>query len=637
MSCLRSLPFLAIAAVGAGAQERVDTTRLAPVVVTASRTAIAQRVATTAATVLNGDALRARGITTVGAALREVPGAAVVQTSAIGSQTSLFLRGGEPDYVQVLIDGVTVNEPGGTFNFANLTLDNVERIEVIRGPASVLYGSDAVTGVIQIFTRSAGDAPRAELGVRGGERGLAAIDGSISGRVRGATYSLGGGHHASAGIYDLNNDARNSDASARLTLAPTTQSSIALTARYGDARYEFPTEYYGAPLDRDSYSTERRLAAGVDAQYAVNSRVDARLTLGMSRLQNISDDRADGPDDFPFRYQSLTRRRSADARVDMRVVPAGTLVLGADFDWQDSETNGDDESVVPLLERWSRAGYAQLLGDIMSRWTYTLGGRLEQNERFGALGSVRAGVGVALTSSTSVRAAGGTAFKEPQFPEITGGCCAIPNPALDPERSVSWEVGLEQRFAGEAVAISATLFDQRFRDLIVYRATGSGADFQYRNAREAAARGWEVEARAGKPGGASIRGSLSGVDATMRATGTDPETPLPRRPSRTASVTLAAPVSARITVVGDASHVGRRHDVRFFPTDPFQSEERLPAYTVIGVGGSVRLGRLAAVTAVDLTARVDNLLDEQYEAVAGFATPGRIASVGARIHFGGRP
>ena len=631
----RLIPVFALVASAVGAQERTDTSRLAPVVITASRTDAVQSVTTTAATVLSGDALRARGITTVGAALREVPGAAVVQTSAVGSQTSLFLRGGEPDYVQVLIDGVTINEPGGTFNFANLTLDNVDRIEIIRGPASVLYGSDAVTGVIQIFTRRGTGGPRADVAVRGGQRGLVDADVSVSGGGPRASYSLGGGHHASAGIYDVHNDARNSDASARVTLAPTSRSSVSVTGRYGDARYDFPTEYYGTPLDRDSYSTERQLATGLDAMYAVHPRVDARVMLGLSRLQNISDDRADGPGDFPFRYDSRSLRRSADARVDLRVVPAATLTLGGDFDWQENETNSDNPDVVPLLERWSRAGYAQLVGNATTRVTYTLGGRLEENERFGTLGSVRWGLGVGVTASTTVRAAGGSAFKEPQFPEITGGCCAIPNSALEPERSVSWELGLEQRLADDGFAVSATYFDQDFRDLIIFDfAPGSTTQFQYRNARSAVSRGWEIEARAGRQGGPSVRANITGLDAKLRGTAGEDEKPLPRRPSRTGSLVAAAPIGARLTLVGDARYVGRRHDIRFFPAEPFQSAERLPSYTVVGIAASFRLGSFATATGVELTARVDNLLDEDYEAVAGFATPGRIASIGARVRFG---
>ena len=104
-------------------------------------------------TIISGDDLRARGVRFVQDALREVPGATVVQGGSFGGVSSLFLRGGESDYVKVLVDGVPVNQSGGAFNWANLTTDNVDRIEVLRGPGSVIYGSDAVTGVVQIFTR----------------------------------------------------------------------------------------------------------------------------------------------------------------------------------------------------------------------------------------------------------------------------------------------------------------------------------------------------------------------------------------------------------------------------------------------------------------------------------------------------
>jgi vitamin B12 transporter len=633
MRYLPSILCVALVAAGAHAQQPTDTSRLAPVVITASRTEAEQTVATTAATVLSGDALRARGISTVAAALREVPGASVVQTSAAGSQTSLFFRGGEADYVQVMIDGVTVNEPGGAFNFANLTLDNVERIEIIRGPASVLYGSDAVTGVIQIFTRQGTGTPRAELAARRGQRGMADAQGSLTAGGARGSYSVGAAHHASGGIYDLNNDARNGNASARVTFAPSSRSSLIATARYEDARYDYPTEYWGAPLDPDSYTTERRLTGGVQARHALHSRIDARLMLGVSRLANISDDRADpGSQETSFRYEARSLRRNADARVDLRLIPAATLTIGADFDWQETETAATSTEPQPPVERWSRGAYAQLLGNAMSRWTYTLGGRIEENERFGALSTIRGGLGVALTTSTTLRVSGGTAFKEPQFQEVTGGCCAIPNPGLGPERSESWELGIEQRLIGEALAVSATRFDQRFKDLIIFADDGAG-QFQYRNARSATARGWELEARAALPGGPSLRGNLSTLDASMRASASEAETPLPRRPSRTASLVLAAPVG-RMTFVGDASHVGPRHDTRFLLEEPFASREVLPSYTLVGAALTIRLGRLFGADDVELTARVDNLLDEEYEAVAGFATPGRIASVGARVRLG---
>ncbi|MEO7137984.1 MAG: TonB-dependent receptor plug domain-containing protein, partial [Gemmatimonadales bacterium] len=125
------------------AQEAQDTTRLPELVVTPTRLPTPPDAVVSSVTVIAGDDIRARGIRFVQDALREVPGAAVVQGGSFGAVTSMFLRGGESDYVKVLIDGVPVNQSGGAFNWANLTTDNVDRIEVLRGPGSVIYGSDA--------------------------------------------------------------------------------------------------------------------------------------------------------------------------------------------------------------------------------------------------------------------------------------------------------------------------------------------------------------------------------------------------------------------------------------------------------------------------------------------------------------
>src|SRR2546422_3912775 len=172
---LRALPFLILPAALAG-QAPTDTVELNPVVVTATRIPTPADGVPVAVTVIRGTELRERGLRTVADALRSVPAASVVTTNAYGSQTSLFLRGGQSNYVKVLIDGVPQNAPGGAYDFANLTTDNIERIEVGRGPASVLYGSDARAGVVQVYTRDGRGAAHGSVGVGGGTYGSRAVD-----------------------------------------------------------------------------------------------------------------------------------------------------------------------------------------------------------------------------------------------------------------------------------------------------------------------------------------------------------------------------------------------------------------------------------------------------------------------------
>src|SRR5688500_11803681 len=165
----RFLLLSVFAATSLAAQEqRRDTARVDPVVVTATRVPLDRASLPVAVTIITGEELRIRGVTTVADALQDVTSAYVAQAGSQGATTSLFLRGGESKYVKVLIDGVPANDPGGAFDFGSLTTDNIERIEVVRGPASVIHGADAVTGVVHIITRRGEGAPAGEVSVRAG-------------------------------------------------------------------------------------------------------------------------------------------------------------------------------------------------------------------------------------------------------------------------------------------------------------------------------------------------------------------------------------------------------------------------------------------------------------------------------------
>src|SRR3954469_4034376 len=182
-----AVAFVLVSAIELSAQQN-DTTRLGTVVVSASKVPTPASTLTQAITVLSGADLRARGVTRVVDALREVPGAALVQSGSYGAITSLFLRGGESRYTKVLIDGVPVNASGGSFDFSHLTTDNIERIEIVRGPASVLYGADAVTGVVQIFTRRGSASPSGSISARGGTYHTFDVDGESLGALGMTNY-----------------------------------------------------------------------------------------------------------------------------------------------------------------------------------------------------------------------------------------------------------------------------------------------------------------------------------------------------------------------------------------------------------------------------------------------------------------
>ena len=227
--------------------QSTDTSQLGTVVVSASKVPRPAATLSQAVTVISGDDLRARGVTRVSDALREVPGATLVQSGSYGAVTSLFLRGGESRYTKVLIDGVAVNASGGSFDFSHLTTDNIDRIEIVRGPASVLYGADAVSGIVQIFTRRA-SASRVSLGVRGGTYHSVDVDADVAGASSLGGFTAAAAQHSSDGILPFNNEYRNGTLSSSLSLARSASGDALLSARYTTAEFHYPTDFTGAPV-----------------------------------------------------------------------------------------------------------------------------------------------------------------------------------------------------------------------------------------------------------------------------------------------------------------------------------------------------------------------------------------------------
>ena len=273
-------------------QAQSSAAPLTPVIVTATRVETAVRAPATV-TVLSGDSLRARGIVHLADALRVVPGVSVVTASSIGSQSSLFLRGGQGNYVRVLLDGAPLNEPGGSIDLGALTLDNIERVEIVRGPASVLYGADAVTGVIQLISRTGAAGARAALAMDGGSYGQrdVALSGAIGGQRLSASTSMA--DRASRGILPYNNEYRNQSAAASLRLAPDARTEAVLSARWLAAAYHYPTESDGSLGEHNAENTTRRLALAFSGRRVLGERIAASWTLTSSEHYPRSND---GPD-----------------------------------------------------------------------------------------------------------------------------------------------------------------------------------------------------------------------------------------------------------------------------------------------------------------------------------------------------
>jgi vitamin B12 transporter len=633
--------FLAATPLSVRAQSAApDTTTLTPVVVTATRLPSAAGAATLSTTVISGDDLRARGVGTVLQAIRETPSVVVAQGGSYGQAASLFLRGGQSNYTQVLIDGVVVNEPGGAIDLSNLTTDNIDRIEIVRGPASVLYGANAVSGVIQIFTRGGHGPAELSASARGGTYGTHEGELALTGGDPRLGYSVSAAQHNTAGIYQVNSDARNATYGGRLRFAPDTRTDIALALRYIDAGAHIATDGNGVPDDSNQTHTERRAIVALDAGRFFTDRLEARIALGATDADVRSADRPDSPDDtdFPYDVRSRLYRRTADGRLNFAVVPDVIVTGGASYETQHHRATGGAPQ-----ERTVRAGYAQLAGTSLGRLSYTGGARVDDNSTFGNFTSYRAGAAYALPSATRFHAAFGTAFREPTFEESSSlQPFDTGNPDLRPERSRSWEGGVEQQVARGRASIGATYFDQRFRDMIQYNGVVAPGAANYYNLAAATSSGVELTARATPIAPLSLSASYThlrtrvtdaGIDSAATANFVRGE-PLLRRPSNllsaTAGWTFARPATS---LQVEVASVGARSDRDFSDNVTFIPRAvRLPSYTTVAVAGELGvLRRAGGAPSLVLTGRVDNLFDRRYQQLFGYASPGRVVLVGARI------
>jgi vitamin B12 transporter len=621
-----TLPVLAFVLPGvAFAQAARDTARIAPVVVTATRSPLSLEHVPSSVSVITGAQLRAQGITAVSDALRQVPGLAVVQTGSYGGATSLFIRGGESKFAKVLIDGVPVNDAGGAFDFSSLSTDNLDRIEIVRGPASVLYGSDAMAGVVQLFTAHGAPGVHGDVSGRAGGYGSTDADGAVRGANGIVSYSAAAARHATDGFQAFNSGFRQSVGSALVT-AKGMQADATLSARYTDNQFHFPTDGSGRVVDSNAVHGDDRLAVGIDAGYRIVPQAEVRLALSSFDTHGLTTDQPNSPADTNGYYYSTperSRRRSADLRVAFALPAASSLMVGTRFErewrFESSTTDNFGGSIDSAHTRNTSGVYVQLLSSPVARVTATAGARFERNDQFGDFATYRAAASAALQPGTRVRASVGTAFREPSFLENYGSAFAIGNPALNPERSLSIDAGIEQRI-GDDLMFGVTAFQNTFRNLIDY--TYSPTAPNYSNIARTRTRGLEVESRATILDGLHVDGAFTYLDARVIDRGTSsaataafaPGARLLRRPMHSFDVGLGYG-----TALGSfdlrAHRVGTREDSYYSGSSV--SRVTLAPYTRTDASAQMRLleNHQGTVTA---TFRAENVFNVLYSDVAGF-------------------
>lgn len=608
--------------------------------------------------VISRDAIRARQAESVTDALRAVTGLGVTASGGRGSVASIFTRGGESDYTLVLVDGIPLNEFGGSIDVAHLSPAGIDRIEIVRGPQGALHGSGAIAGVVQIVSAEgapAGATAQIEGGGEGFRRALADARGAAG------AWRLGGGADvlASDGAVE-NDDYRRAEISGSASRAIGARGRLRATGRWNDNTRGFPGPYGSNPagifsgIDTISRGDNTQRAAGLSLDTATGALAHRVLATWM-RLESAFAS--------PFGDSTSSTRRAA-LRYSADWTPASTLGVTAGAEV--ARESGRSTFIVDRagagipVERTIAGYFAEARGSAGARVLFTAGARLDQVRRdalagdaspFGARPDMRADTvwsfnprvsAVAYltppsaANATRVRAGFATGIRPPSAFELS----STDNPALKPERNRSMEFALEQTLGGGALQLAAAAFWNRYDDLIISVQFLEGAG-RYRSANlsNSKARGLDLSAVArgtGRLAGLTARGGYTWLSTEILAADGIPVTGLApfevgdrllRRPRHRAFVDVALAaraISAFVTV--DAR--GATLDVE-------------PSYGLFGglfenAGHATASAGMSWQVArrVTIFGRVTNIFDRRYEEIFGFPAPGRRAAGGVRLAAG---
>lgn len=612
--------------------DTLDVIHVPPIVVTATRTGTPPEQVASDVSVVTREEIETRRHADALDALRDLPGVAVAQSGAHGGVGSVFLRGAPAEHTLVLVDGVEVNDPSApsaAYDFAHLAIENVERIEVAKGPRSPLYGSAAMGGVIQVFTRSPGGSPGGSLTVEGGAFATWRTAASATGGTGPVRYAATATHRRTDGISAADerfgNDEADGDRTTSLsgTLDWSVTEALGMRVVARGRRSETDLDQEGRRGDDPNYRTDgEEASARVEATLRTGEEWRHTLAIDVARNHRETVDATD-----PERPDTHSESEFEGGRWTAEWVARGTagpgvLIGGIEWERERAEASfagagpfGSFEGGLPRAEARTVGGFAQHQAAFADRLFVAAGARFDHHDEFGAAVTWRVAPTLSFPATgTRLKATLGTGFKAPTLTHLYDPLFG--DPGLDAEESLGWDAGVEQDLAAGRVRLGATVFGNDFEDLVAFDAGG------YRNVSAATTRGLEATASAWPTDRIRVTASYTFTDAEDEDTGEA----LLRRPRHAADLDL----TGRFGSGGDASvgarWVGERDDLDFstFPAERVS----LDAYLLLRVSASWPIG-----SGLRAFGRVENLLDETYQEVLSFGTAGRAAYLGVKAEI----
>ena len=615
-------------------EDSLKTYQLSDIVISATRTKAPMNELANSITIIDSSEIMSRNKTTVFDLLKDEYGISFTQEGGANKLASINMRGSNSNHTLVIIDGVEANmtnDIGNSYDFSFLAPDNVERIEVLRGPQSILYGSNAMAGVINIITKKGRGDPNflvsAEGGTYGTYRGVAGLNGSLDMFNYSATLSrfkTSGFSSASSRYGNTEKDGSdNYNFSSRFGLDINNNLSFNLFYRFTKAFSDLD-QWGGLHGDDPTYKNNME-------EYSLRGEIDLSLfggiwkqTLGVSLFRNLRKYSFDSTtyDTVSSRSHYDGQRIKVDWQNNIQISEWNLFTLGLESESEEANSEyyyGTYLSLFPDNKSYTTGLYLQDQIKVHNNFYATIGVRFDNHNRFGEVTTYRiAPAYIIPETGTKFKFTYGTAFHSPSLFDLYDP--AYGNILLKPERNKGWDAGIEQKFYYNKFSLGITYFNNQFENLF-----GSDSTYRTINIDKAETYGIEFFTSVEITSGVRFKFNYTYTKA-IELQGPEKNLQLIRRPNDRINFIVYYSFNDRFNATAEIIYAGKRYDNPFSLFAPVKVT--LPAYGIVNLSANYSI-----FSFLDLYGRVDNLFNTYYEEIYGYGTPGLSGYIGFKLNF----